>query len=782
MFQKKKWVIGGLLLTLAIGLAACGGKKGAASEAVQSGSSSSDELVPEYSYVAEYVSFKGEDNFGYGYSDCMMQDAIYTIRYGQSAEEAGCSIKKWNLQDGSIGEAQTIVALAEGEDAECITVDEEGYIYAVIRKVNVSEEGNFDYESQADFFVRKYSGDGQLIYDESINAFAQGQQYFYVNRIVTDAEHRVYLLMEEDIFLLDANGQQAGKIESSGQGWIMSAVCGKDGKVYVIKQVYDDTMVTKLLELNFEGKKVEKTYEHMISSTGCAALPAGSDKDFLVSDGMALYEYSLETQEAEKLLTWIDCDIEGNSVQTCMLDKDGRIIVYITDYEAGESELAILKKVKTEELAQKETLVVGTLYQDSDISKKIVDFNKQNDKYRLKLKVYLNTDDWQDSTYNDAVTAMNNDIISGNGPDLFVMDYIDTKEYGRKGVFEDLMPYLEKSTVISKDDFFEKILDVATYDGKLYYIADGFYLNTLVGRSSMVGDNVGWTVNDMMKLAQKYPKAQMLEYATKSSALSTLMSLNKQHFLDVETGACHFDSEEFRQCLEFANTFPATFEEADADGRLTPTRLADGSLLLTTAYISSFDDVQSTLAYFDGDKATFIGYPTYDGGNGCMLYTSGKYGISAASKHKDGAWAFIESVLAGASDADRFYYRFSSRKSVFEEQKKEALDVKYVYDENGEILKDENGDPVYEQGMGGFTMLGDDGETWDYTYRPITQEEVDLVLQLLDGAVCADYNMDTELQKIIDEEASAYFEGAKSLDETVSILQNRASLYLKESR
>ena len=74
MFQKKKWVIGGLILPLAIGLAACGGKKGAASEAVQSGSGSSDELVPEYSQGAH--SNIGTIGFALGFVLMMVLDVV----------------------------------------------------------------------------------------------------------------------------------------------------------------------------------------------------------------------------------------------------------------------------------------------------------------------------------------------------------------------------------------------------------------------------------------------------------------------------------------------------------------------------------------------------------------------------------------------------------------------------------------------------------------------------------------------------------------------------------
>ena len=39
---------------------------------------------------------------------------------------------------------------------------------------------------------------------------------------------------------------------------------------------------------------------------------------------------------------------------------------------------------------------------------------------------------------------------------------------------------------------------------------------------------------------------------------------------------------------------------------------------------------------------------------------------------------------------------------------------------------------------------------------------------------------DTEIMELIREDASAYFAGAKSLDETVKIIQGRVSIYVSE--
>ena len=104
---------------------------------------------------------------------------------------------------------------------------------------------------------------------------------------------------------------------------------------------------------------------------------------------------------------------------------------------------------------------------------------------------------------------------------------------------------------------------------------------------------------------------------------------------------------------------------------------------------------------------------------------------------------------------------------------KEAVTVQYYTDDNGELVLDENGDPI-EIGVGGGIRYQDG---WSYTYRRATQEEVDLVMQLIDQAKPVSLGI-TQILELINEEAAGYFEGQKSVDEVAKVIQNRVQLYV----
>ncbi|MBR6477038.1 MAG: extracellular solute-binding protein [Lachnospiraceae bacterium] len=786
MFQKKRLIVVGIALALALGLTACSNKNGGDVKNNAKNGSQTEELAPEFSYVAKTTEIpEGID----AYSVVGGNGAVYGYVYDYENEKK--SIVKAPIANGEIGNLQDLVPLDEEANISKLSVDAAGNVYAVMdfypeepEDATEEELNNFwmNYENEVKRNLVKFDANGQKVYEVDLAEIAKDADYFYPQYVTVDAQGRVYVLANGyGLLLFDENGNYVTKLDVEGNNsWISGMGLTKDGKVCVISTSYNDVSAScTLAEVDFDGKKIGEARKNVPALMGNTVITPGIDGDLLISDGSSAYEYSIEKEEATKILTWIDLDIDGNSL-SCIFQSEGQLFAITNNYNDGNAELSALSKVKTEDIVKREILTFGCIYEDSSISRRIIDFNKSNEKYRIKMKTYMDVNNWSENSYQDAITNFTNDILAGNCPDIIDLSNNDIANLAKKGVLADLMPYLEKSTKIDKNDIFEKLLEVATFDGKLTYIPSGFSLHTLAGKTSIVGTKEGWTLSDLLALAKQYPNAEILEYATRDSVLSMMMTLNKRAYVDTDNATCNFDCQEFKDLLTFAKQFP---EEYDYENqKLTPFKLRDNELILMDAYIYDFTEVQSTDAYFNGEPCTYIGYPTSDGGNGCALMPRDMYGISEKSNFKDAAWAFIESMIADEATDSYMRFGFSSLKSVYAQQKADALKVEYVYDENGEIMKDENGNPIYEDNYGGgWTMIGDDGETFDYNYKPVTQEEVDLVEKLLAGATAVDESMDDELTKIITEEAASFFKGDKSVDEVVSIIQNRVNLYLKEN-
>ena len=360
-----------------------------------------------------------------------------------------------------------------------------------------------------------------------------------------------------------------------------------------------------------------------------------------------------------------------------------------------------------------------------------------------------------------------------NCPDILDLSQLNVGQLSAKGVFEDLAPYLEKSTLVSKADFMESIIDAYTIDGKLISIPKSFSLNTIAGKASEVGTEMGWTLEEMMDYSKEHPDAMLFDYASKSMMMMYLLQFNQDQFIDWSTGECTFESEEFIYILEFVSEFPDEFDW-EADERSTPVKIQEGDVLLDMVGIYELNSIQEYDAIFN-EPVTFIGYPNANGDSGCYLSANQSYAIASKSKNKDGAWAFIEDYLSKESDR-MFAWGLPTNKAEMEAMITEATKVEYVTDENGDPVLDEEGNPIT---MGGTSSIG--YGDWEYTYHTVTQEEVDRVLELI--AVAKPMSSANEqIMTMITEEAEAFFHGQKTAEEVAAVIQSRVKIYVSENR
>lgn len=426
-------------------------------------------------------------------------------------------------------------------------------------------------------------------------------------------------------------------------------------------------------------------------------------------------------------------------------------------------------------MAQKEQILIGSMSGGSDLQAAAVKFNRSSDKYHISIKTYLDYNNWNENSWNDAITNLNNDLTSKNCPDIIDLNGLDIEQLASKGLFEDLNPYLVKSTVLAKEDYLENILNAYTYDGKLICIPGYFEMQTVIGRTSDVGSEMGWTLAELMAYADAHPGAAIFDGMTKEYMLQYCMMYNEDSFIDWKKADCSFDTQEFKDLLSFVNRFPEEYEWSEDDAS-EATKIQNGEVLLSNAYIYDFDQIQLYYEMFGGE-ITCIGFPTADGSAGCALQAGNTYAIISKSKEKEAAWSFIESYLDGMKDSENHYLGFPTNKEELDKMAEEAVKVEYVLDEDGNKILDENGEPIVEGTGSGIGYQ--DG--WSYTFRIPTQEEVDLVMELMNVAKPVSYNGNSEVLKIINEEAAAYFSGQKSVDEVASIIQSRIKIYVSEN-
>jgi len=748
-----------LAMAVVLPLAACGKEP-----------TSGNVTQKEWVYVPEFLNLE-EENVSY-YDMKIAGNNVYYTSWVLNEEtgEGSESFCRYSLTDRKMEEVPlNWKEKQENESVRSFSLGNDGSIYVMTYSYNLTPGSQDEYQTRQALYRFDAQGN-QIFCTDLTEKLSENPENSYVNSMEVDAQGRLYVCTETAVWLYDGEGNYQGEISlaSVADGWINGMGCGRDGKVYLNCYSQGANYGYMLVELDFDGKKTGATYSDFPRSNGNSIIP-GVTKDFLVYDEASVYEYDLATQTKELLFDWLDSDMNGSVVRNIGLLEDGRFVVIYEDWESDDNGIALLTKTKGSEVVQRENILIGTMYGASDLRAAAVKFNKGNDKYRISIKEYMDTENVEDyeSALNDAIANMNNDLTSKNGPDIIDLSGVNIRQLAAKGVFEDLSPYLEKSSVLNRADFLENILEAYTYSDSLVCIPAHIMVSTLAGDGAELGGKKGWTVAEMIQYADAHPDAELFDGLSKSTMMMYLMMFNEDAFIDWTNGKCNFESDQFKSLLEFVNRFPEDIDY-DSDRPSTPNLIQRGEVLLDTVGMSDFEAVQIPIEEFKGNAA-FIGFPTVDGSTGHALNANELYAISAKSGHKEGAWAFIESYLTREENG-RYWYGFPTIQRKLDAMIADATKVETYIDENGnEAVSSGTSSISYQDG-------------WRYTYHTTTQEEVDIVLALLKEAKPVSYNYGSEIINIINEEAEPYYKGQKSIDEVVKVIQSRIDIYVNQNQ
>lgn len=753
---------------LALSLAACGGQETSEEPSEASG----------YVYVPEFVDLSsGEESLDMSSPKLLgMELYYYSYYWDEETEVGGYKFYRRNVETNETVELPLSFDLEEHNNYNpmgSVIFDQEGNLFCLIN-ASVSDEESY----HEDYYLFKFDQDGNPLAKVDITeALSSGEDdSAYVQRAVVDSEGRIYALFSGTgnsyVVAIDAEGNTLAKIDCNAD-WVSSIGVTQDDTVLISR--YSTTgSGMEVVEVDVAGKTLGRVHSNMPYSYNSDLLNPTADGGLLVNDGSKLWRYDLETENSEEILTWTDCNINGNYISMIEIMEDGRIAVLSENWSDSTKEIAFLTQKDASQVVQKQILTVATLLSNQSLQEAVVNFNKQSDTYQVRIETYYDDNsEWTETKYQDAVTALNNAITSSNCPDIIDLSYGNPSAYVSKGLLVDLAPYLESSSTVKREDLVEAVLEAYTYGDTLICIPDSFTISTIMGRTSQLGDRTGWTVKDIMAFYEEHPDAELLSYDTKSSILSTCLQYSSDAFIDYSTGKCSFDSQDFLDILEFANMFPKENEYSEEDESI-PKKLSSGKLLLYSTSVYNMEEFQMNSLMFN-EPITFIGYPTVDGSSGNYINGSNCYAITTKSSSPDGAWAFIESLLQyepqpewGGTD------NFSIRKDMLEESFAKAMEENMATDEDGNPVLDADGNPeVYPKSTWGW-------EDWEAEIYAATPEQVQQIRDLMDNSKAV-VNSDQTILSMILEEASPYFEGQKSAQEVAGVIQSRVRVYINEN-
>ena len=756
MKKNRKLILTAILAVLMTMLWGCGGEGGSQDE------------TDGYVYVPEYVQMDVDCTYINSVTSLGDSVIMNAIKWDEESQESSNFLYRYDLAKG---EGETIpLAVGEDDNIGAMTAGADGSLAMVVNSYTYETDENGEptnYKSSITLWSVS-AEDGSIKSQKDINEVF-GNSWdggTYVQNFCVDGQGNFYLDDGNNtIYVLD---QDMNKIcEIKADNWIRCMAASKEGDVYI--STYGENGL-EMRKVDIAAKKLGEPQTGLASGYGNQDFITGSTKSFLMDNRSQVSLYDLSTQTEEALFSWLDVDINSDNVSQRGELSDGRVWALTRDYgsegaDGPEFELILLSRKEASQVPQKEKIVYGAMWVDSNVKKAIIDFNKTSDKYRITVKEYGEAVE----DYQAAQTQFNADLTTADCPDIIGLNSLDYHLYASKGVLEDLYPYMEKSG-INKADYLENILGAYESDGKLYGLIPAFYVSTTMAKASQVGDKTGWTLSEMLEFAEGREE-NLFAYGSRSSIFYYCIYNNIDEFIDWESGKCFFDSEDFIKTLEFAAKYPEEYDyQADREEGIS-SRIRSDKVLLLDSSISSVQEFQMLTGMF-GEKVSFLGYPNSERKGNLVQATGGCMGLSSKSKHKEGAWEFMQRLLSEEYQDSMLSehgnsFGFPVKKSALEKQFELDMTPDYFEDEDGN--KTENAKTSW--GWDDFQM----------DIMAATQEEVDAVRSLIESAEKVSGSVDEQLVNIITEESEPFFKGQKSAADVAGIIQNRIQIYVNEN-
>lgn len=400
---------------------------------------------------------------------------------------------------------------------------------------------------------------------------------------------------------------------------------------------------------------------------------------------------------------------------------------------------------------------------------KIVDMDFYNKEFDNTI---MNEEDGLTVDFNITQDIMNTDSIDII-PSYTFANQSKYEILRNMGAFVDLYQFMENDPEVNTSTLNQHILSLNETDGKLCSLPMYYSLTTLIGETRYVGDKENWTVDDFISRWEQMPEGSTVNGSRNSENIYyDILRNNLESFVDYENVKVDFDCPEFRKILEFCNRFESNNGQKCEWDYESPKFVVTFDLSgIMSANV--FGDSREIGLNFN-PPYTIVGYPSPDG-QGAFFTSNFMYSISAKSspEKQKGAWEFIR----------QFYTEEYQLNNVMEKYIDDIEGEEYVHysSECGLCINNNAFEKTAQKIMNGEYYSGkgvDKGV--EYTYAMPTQEEVDRMVKYLDSIDRWETTLDRELWKIIEDEVMSYFAGEKSLDDTVDMIQNRASIWISE--
>lgn len=410
------------------------------------------------------------------------------------------------------------------------------------------------------------------------------------------------------------NGQLTRGMEAEAAYLLFTAMQAAQDGLYTV-QFSGLDLTTQLLKLNAETFALEPAD---VGGVGIYGLGTTADGDVLVSCTSDGREFVKTADEAE-LFDWSEPGIVSPGYTNLYELGDGSWLLFYR----GQTSLELLEEKL---LPPKTTLTLLTDLPRAELYTIVNDFNRTSEEYRVEVIQFGE----------DGLTAelLRTQLIAGEGPDIFAFyDRSSLADLGANS-FEDLLVYLDADAEYGRDTLVPELLEAMCVQGKLSWLPYSFGISTFTAPSAYLSEP-GFSFDEAKQAAAKAGLPLFPGWMTRDILWGWMSDFAVGQYMDLETGTCSFDSEDYISLLEECAAAAAEF---GSDSAALYNSLLQFELLQNLIRVSTISDNY-------GGAYAFVGVPN-ETTNGSMFSPDLCFAISSTSGNKDAAWQLVRSCLS----------------------------------------------------------------------------------------------------------------------------------------
>ncbi len=565
----------------------------------------------------------------------------------------------------------------------------------------------------------------------------------------------------ETIHRLDADLQVIGRVDAPPL-YLENLFPMEDGRIYA---AYSGEMGGTDMELGILSAETMTLETPQIEGlpTGLTDVFAGNEEYELFvmnRDGM----FGIREGTCTQVVDFLKINFNGSRAQHGAALPDGKFLLGIQNADYTETEYWILTPCEAPE-TEPEIIRFATLY--SGYEDEVNAFNRAHADCRIELVSYSQY--VVDGNPDAAVEKYQRDMLAGEVADIVENNGLPFAGYVRKGLYEDLYPWMEQDESFHPEEYFMNYFKTLETDGKLYQINFGFSVETFAAKTEFVGDvQPPLTFPEFWKLTQNLPEGMDIFYDMNDhTLLNTLCTPNLHCFVDMKNASCSFDTPEFVDLLErctgyisFEEQMEQEMEDDYWNARQYAYRNNTALLMPVQIYGDPYEWHKVIAGDFGGAEVTMLGTPSNDKTSSGGKFTSyGSLAMSSVSEHKETVWEFFRSLLS-----ENYQNRVNAlpvlRSAM--EQRMDAAMKPTIPEDSTEIDVNRSwfADTIYPIGNA-------------------TQEEMDAFLAYVEG-ITEGNDTDPNIYNIFWEEAEMYLAGDQTAEKAAEMIQSRVSIYLSE--